>query len=174
MDALAVITLNRPETRNALGRSMVSELGAALQSCQRNDIRAVLITGTDNAFCSGADLKDLVSHQDTAGAEGLSEYLRSLADDLHRGVILPVRQLEKPVVAAVNGVAAGAGFSLALACDLRLMSSSARFLMAYANIGCTADGGSTYLLPRLVGLSKAPEVARFPRQRPGEPVRKTV
>ena len=158
MDALAVITLNRPQTRNALGPSMVSDLGAALQSCQRSDVRAVLITGTDGAFCSGADLKDLVSRQEEAGAEGLSQYLRSLADDLHRGVILAIRQLEKPVVAAVNGVAAGAGFSLALACDLRLVSSSARFLMAYANIGCTADGGSTYLLPRLVGLGKAMEI----------------
>lgn len=158
MDALAVITLNRPETRNALGPSMISDLGAALHSCQRSDVRAVLITGTDGAFCSGADLKDLVSRQEEAGAEGLSQYLRSLADDLHRGVILAIRQLEKPVVAAVNGVAAGAGFSLALACDLRLVSSSARFLMAYANIGCTADGGSTYMLPRLVGLGKAMEI----------------
>ena len=122
-----MITLNRPQTRNALGPAMVSDLGAALQSCQRSDVRAVLITGTDGAFCSGADLKDLVRVQEKDGAEGLSQYLGSLADDLHRRVILAIRQLEKPVVAAVNGVAAGAGFSLALACDLRLVSSSARF-----------------------------------------------
>ena len=158
LDGVGIITMNRPESRNALTPEMVSEMGEAIEACQMPDVRAVLLTGAGGGFCSGADLKDLVSRQEEAGAKGLSQYLRSLADDLHRGVILAIRQLEKPVVAAVNGVAAGAGFSLALACDLRLVSSSARFLMAYANIGCTADGGSTYMLPRLVGLGKAMEI----------------
>ena len=155
---LAVITLDRPEARNALSPDMVADLGKALQYCQRPDVRAVLITGTGNAFCSGADVKDFVQVLDEEGPEALSEHLRRLANMLHQDVILPIRQLEKPVVAAVNGVAAGAGFSLALACDLRLASNNARFLMAYANIGATADGGSTYLLPRLVGLGKALEI----------------
>jgi 2-(1,2-epoxy-1,2-dihydrophenyl)acetyl-CoA isomerase len=81
-----------------------------------------------------------------------------MADKLHREVILALRRLDKPVVAAINGVAAGAGFSLALACDLRVASSDARFFMAYAGIGCTADGGSTYFLPRLVGAGRAMEI----------------
>jgi 2-(1,2-epoxy-1,2-dihydrophenyl)acetyl-CoA isomerase len=157
-DTLAVITLDRPEARNALSPDMVADLGRALQHCQRPDVRAVLITGVGNAFCSGADVKDFVQVLEEAGPEALSEHLRQLANMLHQEVILPLRQLEKPVVAAINGVAAGAGFSLALACDLRLASNNARFLMAYANIGATADGGSTYLLPRLVGLGKALEI----------------
>ena len=88
----------------------------------------------------------------------MSRHISGLADALHREVIIAIRRLEKPVVAAINGVAAGAGFSLALACDLRVASSSSRFIMAYANIGCTADGGSTFMLPRLVGAGKAMEI----------------
>jgi 2-(1,2-epoxy-1,2-dihydrophenyl)acetyl-CoA isomerase len=118
----------------------------------------VLITGTGAAFCSGADVKDFVGILEEKGPEALSRHLRKLADTLHQEVIVRIRQLEKPVVAGINGVAAGAGFSLALACDLRLASNNARLLMAYANIGCSADGGSTYLLPRLVGMGKALEI----------------
>jgi 2-(1,2-epoxy-1,2-dihydrophenyl)acetyl-CoA isomerase len=157
-DALAVITLDRPEARNALSPDMVAELGRTLQSCRRPDIRAVLIIGAGGAFCAGADVKDFVAQLEEASPEALSQHLRKLAGALHREVIQTIRQLEKPVVAGINGVAAGVGFSLALACDLRLAASNARFLMAYANIGCTADGGSTYMLPRLVGLSKAMEI----------------
>lgn len=157
-DSLAVITLNRPQARNALTPDMISALGDAIQSCRSRDVRAVLITGTDGAFCSGADVKNLLDHQEGGGSEALSSHLRGLADELHQRVILGIRRLEKPAVAAVNGVAAGAGFSLALACDLRVASNNARFLMAYANIGVTADGGSTYMLPRLVGMGKAMEI----------------
>src|SRR5918999_1999626 len=156
-DTLAVITLDRPEARNALSPEMVTELGRVLQSCRSPDVRAVLITGAGRAFCAGADVKDFVGQLEEAGPEALSQHLKKLAGTLHREVIQTIRQLEKPVVAGINGVDAGAGFSLALACDLRLASSNARFLMAYANLGCTADGGSTYMLPRLVGLSKAME-----------------
>ena len=157
-DALAVITLDRPEARNALSPDMIAELGRALQSCRSPEVRAVLITGAGGAFCAGADVKDLVGQLEEAGPEALSQHLRKLADTLHKEVIQTIRRLDKPVVAGVNGVAAGAGFSLALACDLTLAASNARFLMAYANIGSTADGGSTYMLPRLVGLSKAMEI----------------
>lgn len=157
-DSLSVITVDRPESRNALTPAMISALGQAIESCQHRDVRAVLITGTGGAFCSGADINDLLSHHETGGGEALSQHLRGLADEFHQRVILGIRLLEKPVVAAVNGVAAGAGFSLALACDLRLASQNSRFLMAYANIGVTADGGSTYLLPRLVGLGRAMEI----------------
>jgi 2-(1,2-epoxy-1,2-dihydrophenyl)acetyl-CoA isomerase len=137
---------------------MVTDLGRVLQGCRAPDIRAVLITGVGGSFCAGADVKDLLAQLEQGGPEVLSQHLRSLAGALHRDVILGIRRLEKPVVAGINGVAAGAGFSLMLACDLRIASSNARFLMAYANIGCTADGGSTYLLPRLVGSAKAMEI----------------
>ena len=155
---LAVIRLNRPEARNALSPAMVGELGEAIKSCRGGDTRAVLLTGTDGAFCSGADVRDFTQHLDDGGAEGLSDHLRELADTLHRDVVMGIRRLDKPVVAAINGVAAGAGFSLALACDIRVASSDARFLLAYANIGCTADGGSTYMLPRIVGQGRAMEI----------------
>ena len=155
---LAVIRLNRPEARNALSPAMVDELGNAIKSCRGGDTRAVLLTGTDGAFCSGADVRDFSQKLDDGGAEGLSDHLRELADALHRDVVMGIRRLDKPVVAAINGVAAGAGFSLALACDIRVASSDARFLLAYANIGCTADGGSTYMLPRIVGQGRAMEI----------------
>ena len=156
--SLAVIRLNRPEARNALSPEMVSELGNAIKSCRGGDTRAVLLTGTDGAFCSGADVRDFAQQLDEGGQEGLSDHLRELADTLHRDVVMGIRRLDKPVVAAINGVAAGAGFSLALACDIRVASSDARFLLAYANIGCTADGGSTYMLPRIVGQGRAMEI----------------
>ncbi len=156
--SLAVIRLNRPEARNALSAGMISELGEALAAANGGDIRAVLLTGTDGAFCAGADVRDFTAQLEEGGPEGLSEHLRELADTLHREVVTAIRRLDKPVVAAVNGVAAGAGFSLALACDLRIASSDARFLLAYANIGCTADGGSTFMLPRIVGQGRAMEI----------------
>ena len=156
--ALAVIRLNRPEARNALTPGMISELAQAIESCRGADTRAVLLTGVAGAFCSGADVRDFTAQLENHGPDALSERLRSLADSLHRDVIMAIRRLDKPVVAAVNGVAAGAGFSLALACDLRVASSDARFLLAYANIGGTADGGSTYLLPRIVGQGRAMDI----------------
>ena len=156
--SLAVIRLNRPEARNALSPGMVSELGSAIGSCRAGDIRAVLLTGTDGAFCAGADVRDFAAQLESGGPEALSDHVRQLADSLHRDVVIAIRKLDKPVIAAVNGVAAGAGFSLALACDLRVASADARFLLAYANIGCTADGGSTFMLPRIVGQGRAMEI----------------
>ena len=156
--SLGVITLNRPEARNALTADMIGDMAQALKSCQQPDVRAVLITGSGGAFCAGADVRDFRERLEGGGPEGLSSHLQALADSLHREVIIPIRRLDKPVVAAVNGVAAGAGFSLALACDVRVAASNARFLMAYANIGCTADGGSTFMLPRLVGTGRAMEI----------------
>ena len=158
MDGVGIITMNRPESRNALIPEMVAEMGEAIQACKRADVRAVLLTGAGGGFCSGADLKSVTESLGNADQEGLQEYIRSLADDLHHKVVLEFRRLEKPVVAGINGVAAGAGFSLTLGCDIRVAANSARFLMAYANIGAPADGGSTYLLPRLVGAGRAMEL----------------
>lgn len=156
--AMAIITLNRPEARNALSPDMVADLGQAIQSCRSADVRVVVIGGSGGAFCSGADVKEFVNQLEKGGPDSLSQHLRDLAGALHRDVILEIRRLQKPVIAKIDGVAAGAGFSLMLACDLRIASSNARFLMAYANIGATADGGSTYLLPRLVGAGKAMDI----------------
>ena len=155
---VATITLNRPEARNSLTPQMIADLGDAVQSCSAGEVRAVLLTGSGGAFCAGADLKGLVERLENGGPEALSQEIRHVAGTLHDRVILPLLRLKKPVVGAINGVAAGAGFSLMLACDLRIAASSARFLMAYGNIGATADGGSTYLLPRIVGAAKAMEL----------------
>ena len=155
---VATIKLNRPEARNALSPQMISDLGDAIQSCSAGEVRAVLLTGAGDAFCAGADLKGLVARLENDGPQALSEEIRQVAGTLHERVVLPLLRLKKPVVGAINGVAAGAGFSLMLACDLRIASSSARFLMAYGNIGATADGGSTYRLPRIVGAAKAMEL----------------
>ena len=156
--AVGIITLNRPEARNALNPKMFQELGSAIQGCRDPDMRAVIITGSGGSFCAGADVKDFVNQLGNSGPEGLHEHLKHLADAFHRHVIIPIRQLDKPVIASIDGVAAGGGLSLAIACDLRVASDSARFLMAYGNIGATADGGSTYLLPRLIGTARAMEL----------------
>ncbi len=158
MDGVGIITLDREESRNALTPEMIVQLGDAIDACKRPDVRAVLLTGTGGAFCSGADVKNFVEVLGAVGPQGLHDHISTMADVLHTKVVLGFRRLEKPVVAGINGVAAGAGFSLMLACDLRVAASSARFLMAYANIGATADGGSTYLLPRLVGSGRAMEL----------------
>jgi len=158
MDGVGIISMNRPESRNALIMEMVAEMGEAIQACKRPDVRAVLLTGTGGGFCSGADLKSVVETLESNEPEKLQAYIRALADDLHHKVVLELQRLEKPVVAGINGVAAGAGFSLTLGCDIRIAANSARFLMAYANIGAPADGGSTYLLPRLVGSGRAMEL----------------
>ena len=156
--AVGLITLNRPEARNAFSREMLVRLAAALDECRSSEVRSVLLTGSGEAFCSGADVREFTAQLDSGGPAGISDHLRDLAGFFHDSVILPIRQLEKPVVAGVNGVAAGGGFSLMTACDLRVAADNARFLMAYANIGATADGGSTFFLPRLIGTSRAMEL----------------
>ena len=156
--AVGLITLNRPEARNAFSQEMLARLSAALDECRSSEVRSVLLTGSGEAFCSGADVREFTAQLDSGGPAGISDHLRELAGFFHDSVILPIRQLEKPVVAGVNGVAAGGGFSLMAACDLRVAADNARFLMAYANIGATADGGSTFFLPRLIGTSRAMEL----------------
>lgn len=156
--AVGVITLDSPETRNALTPEMIGELGRAIESCAPPNVRSVLLTGAGGAFCAGANVRQLVATLEEKGPEGVSQAIRELADALHNQVVLPLRRLPKPVVAGINGAAAGAGFSLALAADLRVAAQNARFLMAYANIGAPADGGSTWLLPRLLGAGRAMEL----------------
>ena len=155
---VGIITLDRPESRNALTPGMIGEIGRAVEACASPNVRAVLLTGAGGAFCAGADVKQLADTLEQGGPTAIADYIRELADALHNQVVLPMHRLPKPVVAAVNGAAAGAGFSLTLAADLRIAAQSARFLMAYANIGAPADGGSTWLLPRLLGTGRAMEL----------------
>ncbi len=161
--AVGIITLDSPETRNALTPAMIDALGRAVEQSASPNIRAVLLQGAGGAFCAGANVRQMVATLEESGPDGVSQAIRELADSLHGKVVLPLRRLPKPVVAAINGAAAGAGFSLALAADIRVAAQGARFLMAYANIGAPADGGSTWLLPRLLGSGRAMELYLAPQ-----------
>lgn len=146
------ITLNRPDVLNALNDQMAKDLLAALKQAGRDDqVRALIITGAGRGFCAGQDLKSI---SDQAGPRSIGEHLRKTWNP----IVLGIRQLEKPVIAAVNGAAAGAGCSLALACDLRIAGESARFIEIFARVGLIPDSGSTFLLPRLVGLARTFEM----------------
>ncbi len=152
-DSIARITLNRPDAANALNVDLARDLmHAALQCDEDPTIRAVIITGTGRMFCAGGDLKSFAAHGDD-----LSYHLKEVTTYLHAAMSRFTR-MTAPLVAAVNGTAAGAGMSLACACDLVLAAESARFTMAYTRAGLTPDGSSTYFLPRIVGLKRALEL----------------
>jgi len=152
-DHVAHITLNRPEAANSLNREMASDLMHAVMRCSEDSaIRAVVITGTGPMFCSGGDLKEFA-----AQGEHLPYHLKEVTTYLH-AAISRLTRMDPPVVAAVNGSAAGAGMSLACACDIVVAAETARFTMAYTRVGLTPDGSSTYFLPRLVGLKRALEL----------------
>ena len=148
-DAVLTITLNRPDSLNALNVTMRAELLAALKAAARDDaVRALVITGEGRGFCSGADLR---------GASGEREFRRVLTSE-YNPLILAIRNLPKPVVAAVNGVAAGAGVSLALACDLILAAEEAHFVLAFLRIGLVPDSGVTRVLVRGLGRHRAAQI----------------
>jgi 2-(1,2-epoxy-1,2-dihydrophenyl)acetyl-CoA isomerase len=157
-DQIATITLNRPQALNALDRAMKTELLARLRSVERDrSVRAVVLTGEGRAFCAGQDLREPFGGEHP-----------TLADELrlrYNPVILAIARLAKPVIAAVNGVAAGAGCSLALACDLRLAADGATFVLAFGRVGLVPDSGATWFLPRIVGQARAAELALL-----GDPV----
>jgi 2-(1,2-epoxy-1,2-dihydrophenyl)acetyl-CoA isomerase len=158
-DGVAHITLNRPEAANALDLQMTQELLRVVLRCDEDPaIRAVLISGEGPAFCVGGDLKSF-SEQ----GEHLPHHLKEITTYLHAAVSRLAR-MDAPVVATVHGAAAGAGMSLACACDLVVAAESARFSMAYTNAGLTPDGSSTYYLPRLVGLKRAMELTLTNRE----------
>lgn len=145
-DAVATITLSRPESLNALNAAMRAELLAAVKAAGRDEaVRAVVITGEGRGFCSGADLW---------GGSDEREFRRVLTDE-YNPLITAIRELPKPVIAAVNGVAAGAGVSLALACDLIYAADDARFIQAFVRIGLVPDSGSTRTLVRALGRHRA-------------------
>ncbi len=155
-NGVRTITLNRPDALNAFNEALKIELADALAVAARDaSARAVVITGAGRAFCAGQDLKDRAREGEDGAGASLGESLRAR----YNPIIRRVREMEKPVIAAVNGVAAGAGCSLALACDLRIASEGASFIQAFVRIGLIPDSGATFFLPRLAGLGKAFELA---------------
>jgi 2-(1,2-epoxy-1,2-dihydrophenyl)acetyl-CoA isomerase len=155
---IGVITLNRAEAFNAFHASMIGNLAEKLIGLSRNaDVVGVVLTGAGKAFCAGGDLKWLSASGMSHGAT-----FHALAAAYHQAIV-EIRRMPKPVVAAVNGLAAGGGFSMALACDFRVMNKSAIFRQAYTSNGLSVDGGGTFTLPRLVGSAKAMEILAFDR-----------
>ena len=149
---VATITLNRPEALNALTVPMKGELLGALQRVERDPgVRAVILTGAGRAFCAGQDLRERLE----PGAAPLGVEVR----ERYNPIVRLMRALPKPIVGAINGVAAGAGASLALACDIRIASEAASLALAFGRVGLVPDSGATWLLPRLVGASRAAELA---------------
>jgi 2-(1,2-epoxy-1,2-dihydrophenyl)acetyl-CoA isomerase len=144
--AVLTITLNRPDVLNAFNGAMHKALGAALKEARDAEVRAVVLTGAGRGFCVGQDLTEF---RDAPGDIG--ERLRST----YHPNVLAIRALDKPVIAAVNGAAAGAGMSVACACDLRIASDAAVFIPAFVNIGLVPDSGGTYFVTRLLGYARA-------------------
>jgi 2-(1,2-epoxy-1,2-dihydrophenyl)acetyl-CoA isomerase len=153
-DNVARITFNRPDAANALNAEMGHELMlAAIRAGEDPAVRAVILTGAGKMFCGGGDLKHFAKQGD-----GLPAHLKQLAGELHLAISRLAR-MEAPVIAAVNGSAGGAGFSLALFADVVIAAESAKFTLAYTRAGLSPDGGSTYFLPRIVGVRRALEMA---------------
>jgi 2-(1,2-epoxy-1,2-dihydrophenyl)acetyl-CoA isomerase len=152
--SVATITLNRPEKLNAFAGTMREELLAALRQCASDDaVRVVVITGAGRAFCAGGDVQFMSGLQ--AGSDTVA-FRRLL--DAGRDIVLEIASMPKPVLASVNGVAAGAGCNLALACDFRIASDAAKFSQSFVRIGLQPDWGGTWFLPRLTGKSIAMEL----------------
>jgi 2-(1,2-epoxy-1,2-dihydrophenyl)acetyl-CoA isomerase len=150
---IARLALNRPDAANGLDSLMASELKQAAQLCSGDpELKAVVLSASGRFFCAGGDIKEMMSHGDEVGAA-----VKSLADDLH-SAISTLSRMQAALIVAVNGVAAGAGFSLALIGDIVLAAESSSFTMAYTRAGLCPDGSSSYFLPRLVGLRKAQEL----------------
>ncbi|MEE8470369.1 MAG: enoyl-CoA hydratase/isomerase family protein [Dehalococcoidia bacterium] len=155
---IAVLTLSRPEAYNAIDLDTAEHLANCLMSLSvDNSVRGVVLTGKGKAFCAGGDLKWMLGFP-----QGPSAAVHTLAAHAHQAV-LEIRRMKKPVIAAVNGVAAGAGFSVALACDFRVMARSAVLQLAYPSAGLCVDGGGTFMLPRIVGLARALEITAYDR-----------
>ncbi len=152
-DGICTITLNRPESYNAANEQLTTDLQAALGHARENDdVRCIVLTGAGKAFCSGQDLKDAPKSGDK----------RDLRDSLNRRynpIVRAMQDMPKPIICGINGVAAGAGLSLALAADLRIMSSAAKLVEAFIGIALIPDSGATFFYPRMMGYSKAFEFA---------------
>jgi len=146
---IAYITLNRPEVFNSFNREMALRLQDTLDACEVNDeVRAIVLTGNGKAFCAGQDLKEVTSPE-------LNPGFKKILEEHYNPIILRIRNIEKPIIAAVNGVAAGAGANIALACDVVVASEKASFIQAFSLIGLIPDSAGTFFLPRLIGFQKA-------------------
>lgn len=150
------LRLNRPDVLNSFNNDLLAALGKAVREAERDKaVRCLVITGAGRGFSAGQDLADVADKYKGDAPIELGSHLR----DRYNGTISKIRNMEKPVIAAVNGVAAGAGCSLALACDVRIAAESASFIEAFVHVGLVPDSGSTFFLPRLIGVSRALEMA---------------
>jgi 2-(1,2-epoxy-1,2-dihydrophenyl)acetyl-CoA isomerase len=148
-NGIGKIVLNRPKSYNSFNREMALAVQDALSDCHSDaNVRVVVLTGEGKAFCAGQDLVEVTNPE-------LHPGFKAILDEHYAPIILAIRNLNKPVVAAVNGVAAGAGANIALACDVVVASESASFIQAFSAIGLIPDSGGTYFLPRLIGFQKA-------------------
>ena len=167
-DGVGLITLNRPESLNAMGGELMPLLGHYLSECEKDpEVRCVALTGAGRGFCAGGDVKGMQSRNSgtpSTSNGGQPDVVSSLERAvrelrvLHDTTALKLHTMGKPTVALVNGAAAGAGLSLALSCDIRIVSENAKFLTAFKGVGLSGDFGSSYFLPRLVGMGKAREL----------------
>ena len=160
-DNLATLTLNRPERSNAINRKMMEELVAAFDDVGQDDyMRALILTGAGKAFCAGADLDIMPGGGDTMdfAAMGVEVLRRSFLFKTAKKMILGLQQMEKPTIAMLNGATVGAGFDLALACDLRIASEKSRFMCGFVKLGIFPGFGAAWLYPRAMGIAKALEM----------------
>jgi len=146
-NSVGIVTLNRPDKLNSFNREMALLMQEKLDECKSKEVRCVYITGIGKAFSAGQDLEEVVDPKGPGMNRILSEH--------YNPIVMRIRELEKPVVAAVNGVAAGAGANLAICCDIVVASSSASFIQAFSKIGLVPDTGGSFFLPRLIGWQKA-------------------
>ncbi len=147
-DNVLIITLNRPDKFNSFNRDMALQLQAVLDEAEKNNsVRCIVITGNGKAFCAGQDLSEAIDPNGPGIEKIVAEH--------YNPIILKIRAIEKPIIAAVNGVAAGAGANIALACDIVFAAKSASFIQAFSKIGLIPDSGGTFILPRLIGFNMA-------------------
>ncbi|WP_299366579.1 enoyl-CoA hydratase-related protein [Winogradskyella sp.] len=150
---IAYITLNRPEVFNSFNRKMALSLQSVFDDCETNDdVRAIVLTGNGKAFCAGQDLKEVTTPE-------LNPGFKKILEEHYNPIIKRIRSIKKPVIAAVNGVAAGAGANIALACDIVVAHEKVSFIQAFSLIGLVPDSAGTFFLPRLIGFQKAQALA---------------
>lgn len=150
---IAFITLNRPEVFNSFNREMALSLQKNLDDCESNpEVRAIVLTGNGKAFCAGQDLKEVTSPE-------LNPGFKKILEEHYNPIITRIRSIKKPIIGAINGVAAGAGANIALACDVVVAHEKASFIQAFSLIGLIPDSAGTYFLPRLIGFQKAQALA---------------
>ncbi len=152
-NSIAFITLNRPEVFNSFNRDMALSLQSILDDCESNNtVRAIVLTGNGKAFCAGQDLKEVTSPE-------LNPGFKKILEEHYNPIITRIRNIEKPIIGAINGVAAGAGANIALACDVVVAHEKVSFIQAFSLIGLIPDSAGTFFLPRLIGFQKASALA---------------